>query len=111
MVGSHSALLIDTGSGLFPLKPIIEKLINGKTLKVLNTHSHFDHIGGNHEFDKVYIHKKERKQISKPHDITFSRESSKELVKIYENINYMIPPANEIGFYEYNFMEYYDGTC
>lgn len=95
IVGSHSALLIDTGSGLFPLKPIIKQLVNEKILKVINTHSHFDHIGGNHEFDKIYIHKKEHKLISKPHDITFLRDSSKEIVNIYEKNNFMIPPAKE----------------
>lgn len=96
VVGSHSALLVDTGSGLFPLKPVISDLILDKRLIVINTHSHFDHIGGNHEFNKVHIHKKERRQISKPRDISFLQDSSKEIVKLYESKNYTLPPANNI---------------
>jgi len=96
VVGSHSALLIDTGSGLFPLKPVISDLILDKRLIVINTHSHFDHIGGNNEFDGVLIHKKERKEISKSHDILFLKDSSKEIVKLYERINFTLPPANNI---------------
>jgi len=96
VMGAHSALLIDTGCGLFPLKPIIKDLVVGKKLLVINTHSHFDHIGGNHEFDNVLIHKKERRQISKPRDITFLRDSPKEVIKHFESINYILPPVKEI---------------
>jgi len=42
LIGSHSALLVDTGCGIFPLKPILNDLIKD---------SHFDHIGGNYEFE------------------------------------------------------------
>lgn len=96
LIGSHSALLIDTGSGLFPLKPVVNDLILDKTLIVINTHSHFDHVGGNHEFDKIHIHKKEQDQILKPHDISFLKDSSKEITKLYRNKKHTLPPANGI---------------
>ncbi len=96
VLGSHSALLIDTGCGLFPLKPIINDLIDDKQLIVINTHSHFDHIGSNSEFDKVLIHKRERKLISKPRDLSFLKDSSKEVIKRYESKNYILPPVKEI---------------
>ena len=96
IVGSHSALLIDTGCGLFPLKPIIINLTVDKKLMVLNTHSHFDHVGGNHEFDEVYIHNEELKSLSLPIDITFLQDSLKEITKLYESKNYTLPPANEV---------------
>ena len=59
ILGSNKSLLIDTGCGLFPLKPIVEELIEDRELFVINTHSHFDHIGSNSEFEEVYIHKNE----------------------------------------------------
>ncbi|MFX0105522.1 MAG: MBL fold metallo-hydrolase [Candidatus Hodarchaeota archaeon] len=96
IVGSQSGLLIDTGCGLFPLKPIINDLGLNKKLQVINTHSHFDHIGGNHEFDEIYIHNEEMKSLSTPFDITFLQDSPKEIVKRYEKTNFTIPPANEI---------------
>ncbi|MFW9941903.1 MAG: MBL fold metallo-hydrolase [Candidatus Thorarchaeota archaeon] len=96
LIGSHSALLIDTGCGIFPLKPILNELIKDELLLVLNTHSHFDHIGGNYEFDKIFIHTEELNSISKPKDISFLRDSPFEIVKRYESRNYLIPPANNI---------------
>ena len=96
IVGSHSALLIDTGCGLFPLKPILNDIISDKTLLVINTHSHFDHIGGNYEFDEVIIHKEEIKSISIPTDVSFLQESPKEIVKRYRSKKFTIPPANNI---------------
>jgi glyoxylase-like metal-dependent hydrolase (beta-lactamase superfamily II) len=62
LLGTQSALLIDTGCGLYPLKPIVDDLIGDRNLKVVNTHTHWDHILGNHEFGEVYVH--EMKQIS-----------------------------------------------
>ena len=96
LIGSHSALLIDTGCGIFPLKPILDDLIEDKVLIVLNTHSHFDHVGGNYEFDKIYIHFEGEKSISKPQDISFLQDSPNEIIKRYESRNYLIPPTNNI---------------
>ena len=96
IIGSHSALLIDTGCGLFPLKPILDDLIKDKTLLVINTHSDFDHIGGNYEFDEILIHNEELKSISMPTDISFLQESPKEIINRYESRKYTIPPANNI---------------
>ncbi len=96
VMGSHSALLIDTGCGLFPLKPIIDDLLSERELLVINTHSHFDHIGGNNEFNKIFIHSKEVKYVSEPFDITFLQNSPKEIVKRYQSKNYTLRPAKNI---------------
>ncbi len=53
--GQDRALLIDTGLGVCPIKPVIEQLWF-KELLVTNTHKHFDHIGNDAEFDKVYVY-------------------------------------------------------
>ncbi len=52
IVGTQSALLFDTGNGLGDIKAIVDQLTS-KSLTVLNSHSHFDHIGGNHQFDNI----------------------------------------------------------
>ncbi len=101
IIGTHSALLIDTGCGLFPLKPVINDLISDKTLIVINTHSHFDHLGGNSEFEKILIHKKEREFITETQDISFLSTSPKEIVKRYETINYILSPAKEVQAVEH----------
>lgn len=54
--GSTSDLLVDTGMGIAPIRPLLDKIRDvSKPLVVANTHWHFDHIGGNKEFEKVYI--------------------------------------------------------
>lgn len=52
IVGSESALLFDTGNGLGDVRAIVDQLTD-KPVQVLNSHSHFDHIGGNYQFGKV----------------------------------------------------------
>jgi len=56
--GRDADLLIDTGLGVSSLKLYLADLLD-KPLKVIATHVHFDHSGGCHEFDQVYIHKNE----------------------------------------------------
>lgn len=53
--GKNRDLLIDTGMGIKPLKPVIERFTNMSSLIVANSHWHFDHIGGNKEFDHVLV--------------------------------------------------------
>ena len=51
--GKTEALLFDTGNGIADIKKVVEFLTN-KPIKVLNSHTHYDHVGGNYAFDKVY---------------------------------------------------------
>jgi len=52
IVGNKSALLFDSGNGIGNIQAIVEQLTN-KPIQVLNSHSHFDHIGGNHQYKKI----------------------------------------------------------
>lgn len=65
-IGKDIALLQDTGLGIGNIKKVVEKLYKGKVI-VVNSHSHFDHIGNNYLFDKVYIYN---------HPIAISRMSN-----------------------------------
>lgn len=53
--GKDSALLIDAGLGLAELRAVVESL-TALPYKVVNTHGHGDHSGGNYQFDRVYMH-------------------------------------------------------
>jgi glyoxylase-like metal-dependent hydrolase (beta-lactamase superfamily II) len=53
--GSERSVLLDTGLGVSPIRPVAEALV-GSPLEVINTHYHFDHVGGNHEFERISIH-------------------------------------------------------
>ena len=52
IVGTESAVLFDTGNGIGKIRPVVDQLTD-KPVRVLNSHSHFDHIGGNYEFDEI----------------------------------------------------------
>ena len=51
--GTHSALLFDTGNGIEDIAVVVNSLTD-KPISVLNSHSHYDHVGGNHAFDKIF---------------------------------------------------------
>jgi glyoxylase-like metal-dependent hydrolase (beta-lactamase superfamily II) len=52
IIGEDEALLFDTGNGLGDIKAIVDQLTE-LPVTVLNSHSHFDHIGGNYQFGKI----------------------------------------------------------
>ena len=52
--GENYALLIDTINGFGDLNAYCRTLTD-KPVKVVNTHSHWDHIGGNFHFDSCYM--------------------------------------------------------
>lgn len=58
--GSDADLLIDTGMGIGRIRQVLDIYHRqNKELVVVNTHAHFDHIGGNTAFDRVLTPKNE----------------------------------------------------
>ena len=52
IAGSEAAVLFDTGNGIGDIKAIVDQLTD-RPVRVINSHSHFDHIGGNYQFDQI----------------------------------------------------------
>lgn len=52
ILGSKSALLFDTGLGIGKITRVVNKLTS-LPVTVLNSHTHFDHVGGNADFDRI----------------------------------------------------------
>ncbi|NVM35242.1 MAG: MBL fold metallo-hydrolase [Candidatus Lokiarchaeota archaeon] len=96
LLGSHTALLLDTGCGLSPIKPIVDELKGNRKLLVFNTHYHWDHPLGNVEFGEIYIHENEVDIVSKPYDVSYFKDSPNEIVEKYAEQNFLIPPAKTI---------------
>jgi len=46
ITGSAEAVLFDTGMGISDIKAVVSELTD-RPLRVVNSHHHFDHIGGN----------------------------------------------------------------
>jgi len=63
IVGSERALLIDTGTGAVSMKAAVETLTDLPVLLV-NSHSHWDHVGNNDEFAEIGIHRAEAHELA-----------------------------------------------
>ena len=53
IVGDKRALLFDSGLGIGKIGEIVRRL-TALPVVVLNSHTHFDHVGGNSEFTDIY---------------------------------------------------------
>ncbi|MEM7710403.1 MAG: MBL fold metallo-hydrolase [Pseudomonadota bacterium] len=68
ILGRDADLVIDSGMGIAPLRPVIDDLRSdvGKPLHLFTTHSHVDHIGAAHEFDIRLAHPLEAEEMAAP---------------------------------------------
>jgi glyoxylase-like metal-dependent hydrolase (beta-lactamase superfamily II) len=57
ILGKKRTLLFDTGLGIENIQTEVKK-ITSMPVVVINSHSHFDHVGGNHLFKKILNPKK-----------------------------------------------------
>jgi len=53
VVGTEKALLFDTGLGIGDIRAVVSELTELEPI-VVNSHTHYDHVGGNHQFPTVY---------------------------------------------------------
>ena len=53
IIGTDFALMFDTGLGIGNIRNVVDQLTDMDVV-VLNSHTHYDHIGGNHLFDTIY---------------------------------------------------------
>lgn len=68
IAGSEVDLVVDTGCGIAPFAPELERLGRDPARPVIAvaTHSHFDHVGGLHEFDERFAHPAEASSLADP---------------------------------------------
>ena len=64
IIGQARSVLLDTGMGFRNIRSVIEALHDGP-VTVLNTHWHFDHIGGNALFENIGIAENESRLIQR----------------------------------------------
>jgi len=71
--GSHTAALLDTGSGLGDLRGFVEG-ITDKPIIVLVTHGHVDHASGAGQFENVYMPHADADIWKEHSDISFRKD-------------------------------------
>lgn len=52
--GQKKGILLDTGMGIGDMKKVVEHLTSLKVC-VVNSHTHFDHIGDDHQFEEIAV--------------------------------------------------------
>jgi glyoxylase-like metal-dependent hydrolase (beta-lactamase superfamily II) len=94
ILGSKRALLFDTGMGIGKISDVVTGLTK-LPVTVLNSHTHFDHTGGNAEFSDIW-----------DEDTPFTRTSEKGQTDIYSRdalapgrICGKLPPGVQAGSY------------
>ncbi len=73
--GRDRATLIDTGTGIGDIRAVVEQL-TPLPVSVVNSHAHWDHIGGNWRFDQIAIHPDEARWLDDPSNTVALQASS-----------------------------------
>jgi glyoxylase-like metal-dependent hydrolase (beta-lactamase superfamily II) len=55
IIGSEKAILFDTGMGIKDISKVVKQLTDREVI-VINSHTHFDHVGDNHRFEEIYVY-------------------------------------------------------
>jgi len=66
--GRRRAALFDTGMGIGSMRQAVEQLTS-LPVCVINSHSHWDHVGGNCQFDDIAIHPAEAGELPEGADL------------------------------------------
>lgn len=80
VVGEQRALLIDTAYSTTRIRSYVEQVTN-LPVDVVNTHGHFDHIGGNAEFERIYLSEKDWKTAKEHSEYGFLKNMIDEMVQ------------------------------
>jgi len=99
--GRDRDLLVDSGLGLCSLRDAAKDLFQGDILAVA-THTHSDHIGGFHEFERCAVHRCEADGLLRPEDAGLLRSqfSGDELESII-NAGYVLENEELVTAYPY----------
>jgi len=55
IIGSQKAVLLDTGMGIKDISKAVSQLTDPEAV-VVNSHTHFDHIGDDHRFSRIFVY-------------------------------------------------------
>ena len=71
LCGTKKAILIDTGLGVANIKKVVDSLTS-LPVTAITTHIHWDHIGGDKNFDIIAVHEASGKKQSYEKTMRFS---------------------------------------
>ena len=77
--GRRHDVLVDTGLGIASLRDHLPEIFEHDTMSVIS-HTHLDHTGGAHEFDRVAVHEIEADAIAEPPPVSLDPRTEMELL-------------------------------
>lgn len=101
--GSRDVAVIDTGMGVGDFPGLVAALSDRDPI-VLQTHSHWDHAGSAHRFERVFVHEEDAGPLANGWDNAqlqpdFERFlSDRELPKVFDPATFAIPGARITGY-------------
>ena len=72
--GRDADLVVDTGNGIGPLRPLVDELAQGRPLIAVVTHGHFDHVGGLREFEDRRGHAEDAALTGSPYPMRMHQD-------------------------------------
>jgi glyoxylase-like metal-dependent hydrolase (beta-lactamase superfamily II) len=98
ILGGEQALLFDTGLGMGDIRGVVKELTE-LPLTVLNSHGHYDHVGGNYQFDTIIgrnLPYSKKRALGQPHENVAEFASDgwiwKQLPPGFDTATYRIKP-------------------
>lgn len=95
--GRERDLLVDTGNGVAPVRPVLDRFARGRGRDVVAvaTHAHVDHIGGLHEFERRLLHPREEQAALHISDLAplWTGEWSDDLTDYLAACGLRVPPV------------------
>ncbi|MQB12404.1 MBL fold metallo-hydrolase [Agrobacterium sp. ICMP 6402] len=85
--GRDKDMLVDSGMGVVDLRAHVP-LLTGRPICAVCSHTHFDHIGGHHEFDERVVHRCEETTLANP-----DREATLATPYVTDDIFTALPPV------------------
>ena len=55
IIGSQKAAVFDTGMGIGDVSKVVSRLTDREVI-VVNSHTHFDHVGDDHRFSRIFVY-------------------------------------------------------
>lgn len=107
LIGKNKAIVIDTGTGIGNIKQVISELTS-LPVSVVNTHGHWDHIGNNHQFERIACYNNKdciNRLISGVDNAALQRSITgdslwKPLPEGFDASSWKIPPVNPTSLLE-----------
>jgi glyoxylase-like metal-dependent hydrolase (beta-lactamase superfamily II) len=100
VVGTERAALIDTGMGIGNIRKEVERLTD-VPIVVVNTHTHFDHVGDNHRFSDVCVFDHDREVARLERGYTAVEFAHTEFAPFMGPESYRrLPPTGDPASYE-----------